>query len=299
MINECEHVFDDGSARQELSSRICDDGQVVRFTTIEAADDERLRPYTHLTDAQHRRGVEGSTQTFVVEGTTAIRAALASTYRVRSVLVTPAKLAALAPDLEQHPELTVFVSHLDVMKTVVGFNIHRGAAALAERRPLPAPETLLVGARTLVVLEGINDHENLGALARSARALGVDAFLLDPTCADPLYRRCVRVSLGHVLHVPFTRTAAGPAALRMLERAGFTTIALTPAPSAPDVDALAAALGQVPVALVIGSEARGLTAATLAAAGHRARVPMRPGVDSLNVGHAAAIAFHVFGRDRS
>jgi tRNA G18 (ribose-2'-O)-methylase SpoU len=101
-----------------------------------------------------------------------------------------------------------------------------------------------------------------------------------------------------VLHVPFARTAAAPAVLDTLAHAGFTTIALTPSPRAADVDGLATQLGQVPVALVIGSEASGLRAATLAAAHHRARVPMRPGVDSLNVGHAAAIAFHLFGRGR-
>jgi tRNA G18 (ribose-2'-O)-methylase SpoU len=268
----------------------------VRFTTIDDAGDPRLRLYTHLTDAEHRRGLESATQTFVVEGTTAIRAALDSPYRVRSVLVTQRKLTALVAEFGPRPPVEVFVAAQDVMNTVVGFDIHRGAVAIAERQPLPDVETLVAGARTVAVLEGLNDHENLGALARSARALGVDALLLDPTCADPLYRRCVRVSLGHVLHLPFTRTAVVTETLAMLHRAGFVTIALTPAADAHDLDTVAAALRPTSVALVIGGEAGGLTPAALASADYRARVPMRPGVDSLNVGHAAAIAFHVFSR---
>jgi tRNA G18 (ribose-2'-O)-methylase SpoU len=263
---------------------------------VDDAGDERLDAYTRLTDADHRRGVERSTQTFVVEGTTAIRVALTSPYRLRSVLVTPVKFAALRLALEEAAPLDVFIAGQEVMNAVVGFAIHRGAVAVAERRPLPEADTILAGARTVAVLEGINDHENLGAIARSARALGIDGLLLDPTCADPLYRRCVRVSLGHILHLPYARTGSGPAALATLTGAGFTTVALTPDLTADKIDPVAAALAPTPVALVIGSEATGLSEATLAAADRRARVPMRADVDSLNVGHAAAIAFHVFGR---
>jgi tRNA G18 (ribose-2'-O)-methylase SpoU len=272
---------------------------VVRFTSVDDPGDERLRPYTRLTDAEHRRGVEAATRTFVIEGASAITAALTSSYRVRSVLVTPRKLAALAADLAmcgRMADIDVFVAPQAVMNAIVGFDIHRGAVAIGERRPLPEPHALVATARLVALLEGINDHENLGAIARSARALGVDGLLLDPTCADPLYRRCVRVSLGHVLHVPYARTGPGPVALASLTEEGFTTVALTPAPTAEEIDLVAKALAATRVAVVIGSEATGLSAATLAAADHRARVPMRAGVDSLNVGHAAAIAFHVFAR---
>jgi tRNA G18 (ribose-2'-O)-methylase SpoU len=268
----------------------------VRFTTVTDPDDERLWPYTRLSDAEHRRGLEASGQTFVIEGVTAIRTAVRSPYRVRSVLVTEAKLRALADDLEPADHIDVFVADHRTMNAVVGFDIHRGAVAIGERRPLPGPEALLSEARTVAILEAINDHENLGAIARSAVALGVDAALLDATCADPLYRRCVRVSLGRVLQLPYGRARSGPAAINHARAAGLTTVALTPSPGANAIDQLATALGPRPVALVIGSEATGLSPATLAAADHLARVPMRAGIDSLNVGHAAAIAFHVFGR---
>jgi tRNA G18 (ribose-2'-O)-methylase SpoU len=143
-------------------------------------------------------------------------------------------------------------------------------------------------------LEGVNDHENLGALFRNAAALGVDAVLLGPRCADPLYRRSVRVSMGHVLRVPFVELAGPwPAALNRLRDAGLRIAALTPAPDAVPLSRSAA--GTDRVALLLGAEGPGLSADALAAADLRIRIPMAPGVDSLNVATAAAVAFHVLG----
>ena len=263
---------------------------MARFSTIADAGDVRLQPYTGLTDADHRRRLEGATGTFVVEGVTAIRRAATSPYQLRSILVTPAKAEALAPTIEAL-DVDVLVADADTMAAVAGFDIHRGAVAVAARRP-PAPLAALLAQRgTLAVLEGVNDHENLGALARSAAALGVDGLVLDPTCADPLYRRCVRVSMGEILHLPFTRAGSWPAALDTIGAEGFAVVALTPQGD-DDIATVAARCSDQPVALLLGAEGPGLSDAALAAADDRARIPMRPGVDSLNVGHAAAIALY-------
>ena len=266
---------------------------VASFTPVSDPGDPRLVPYTAMADAQHRRRLEAATGTFVVEGVTAIRRAASSPYPLRSLLLTRPKADALAATLEPL-DVEVYLAEPDVMRATAGFDIHRGAVAIAARRPLAPLTVLAAGTRTLVVLEGVNDHENLGAIARSASALAVDGLVLDPTCADPLYRRCVRVSVGEVLHLPFTRAEPWPGALDTLRRAGFTVVALTPAADAEPVEAVAARCRLGPVALLLGAEGPGLSGAALAAADHRARIPLRPGADSLNVGHAAAIALYTF-----
>jgi tRNA G18 (ribose-2'-O)-methylase SpoU len=284
------------AAAVDRRQEACEDALVARFTTIADAGDPRLAPYSGLTDAEHRRRLEGRTGTFVVEGVTAIRRAATSPYPIRSVLVTPAKAAALAATLDPL-DVEVFVATAETMTAAAGFDIHRGAVAVAARRPLPTVAAVAAGTRTVVVLEGINDHENLGAIARSAAALGGDALVLDPTCADPLYRRCVRVSMGEILHLPFARAERWPGAIDDLRAAGFSVVALTPAPDADDIDAVAARCAHegAPLALLLGAEGPGLSQAAVAAADHRARIPLRPGPDSLNVGHAAAIALYAFG----
>src|SRR5262249_40548453 len=151
-------------------------------------------------DADHRRRVEDATGTFVVEGVTAIRQTLTSPYSLRSLLLTAPKAQTLAPDLAG-VDVDTYVVAQDVMNTVTGFDLHQNAVAVAGRPPLPDPDDVLARARRVAMLEGLNDHENLDAVARSAAALGIDALLLDPTCADPLYRRCVRVSMGEILHL--------------------------------------------------------------------------------------------------
>jgi tRNA G18 (ribose-2'-O)-methylase SpoU len=255
--------------------------------------DPRLDPYRHLRDADARRSENGH-GLFVAEGVTVIERLLQSSYAVRSVLLLPAKAAALSTALSTSGA-EVLVAGRGVLAEVAGFDVHRGALAVAVRPP-PAPlEAVVAGARTVALLEGLTDHENLGAIVRSASALGVDALVLDPTCADPLYRRCVRVSMGEILFMPWTRVADWPGALALLQHARFELIALTPAPDAPPLDEVVRGLGRR-VALLLGSEGPGLSAATLAVADHMARIPLRAGVDSLNVGHAAAIAFHAVRR---
>lgn len=242
-----------------------------------AADDDRLAPYRQLREADLHR-VDGLV---ACEGELVLRTAVARGLVIRSVLATFGWVARLA-DLD----LPLLVVDQATMDGTVGYPIHRGLVAMAER---PEPRTVadvVTGARTVAGLEGVNDHENLGALFRNAAALGVDAVVLDGRSADPLYRRSARVSLGHVLTVPHARS---PRWLDELEAAGLELVALTPDPAADPVDELAR-LG--PVALLVGAEGPGLSAATLARAHRRVRVPMVPGVDSLNLATAAAIAFH-------
>ncbi len=252
----------------------------VRRVVIEIDDplDPRLVDYRGLRE----RGKE-SDEYFIVEGLTAIERLLTSRYPVRSVLLTPATHTRLG---ERSPEVTIYVISTEAMSAVAGVNLHRGAVASATRLPSPALADVLPGARRLLMLEGINDHENLGAIARTARGLGADALLLDPTCADPFYRRSVRVSMGELLHLPIVRCDDWPATFDRIAEAGFDVWALTPSTSAIDIFTMATP----PLwALVVGAEGPGLRAETLARC-TSVRIPMRNGVDSLNVGHAVAAA---------
>ncbi len=251
--------------------------------------DPRLVAFTRLTDAELRRRVEAEHGLFVVEGILAIERLLTSTYRPHSFLLTERALARLG-DGPRATGAPVYIASPELLRAVVGFELHRGAVAAA-RRPAPVdPAEVIEGARRLLVVEGVNDAENLGSLFRNAAAFGVDAVLLDPTCADPLYRRAVRVSMGHVLAVPFARLAPWPAGLEGLRRAGVAVVALTPHPEAEPIYGIDSIDG--PVALVVGAEGPGLHDSTLGAADLRVRIPMAAGVDSLNVATAAAVALH-------
>ena len=261
---------------------------------IDDPDDPRLADYRELTDPAARRRREG-TELFVAEGVTAVARLLVSGHRVRSVLVTPPARARLGRALDDL-DAPVYVAPKAVLAATVGFDLHRGAIAAADRRPLPALDEVVAGATSLAVLEGLNDPENLGAVARSARAFGIGGLVLDPRCIDPYYRRTIRVSMGEVLFLPVARAAAWPDDLAVLHGAGFETWALTPDPGADELWSLA-----VParVAVLLGAEGPGLSAAAMAAATRRVRIPIAAGVDSLNVGHAAAVAFAHLAQARS
>ena len=255
-----------------------------------------LDDYQALNDPERRRAVERRGGFFVVEGTLALEALLGSEFPVRSVLAA-ARKAELVRSLVGGRAPVVVRSDAEV-EAVTGFPFHRGVLAAADRRPLPALSAVLRGAELIVVAEGLSDHENVGALFRNAAAFGADAILLDPATADPLYRRSVRVSLGHVLRVPWTRLAAWPDGLGELRRRGFELLALTPAPPAEPIDAVARdiAAGRPKVALLVGAEGPGLSDAALVASGRRVRIPIAPSVDSLNVATAAAVALHRLSR---
>jgi len=254
---------------------------------IEDPADPRLADYVGLSDSDLRRRVEHGRGIFIAEGELVIRQLFASPYSVRSVLVTPARYERLRDVVGGAP---VFVAPLPVLEAVAGFALHRGAVASASRLPPVDPSALLAGARTVAVLEGLNDHENIGAVFSNAAALDVDAVLLSPTCADPLYRRSVRVSMGWVLRVPFATVAPWPEGLATVAAAGFELVALTPGAAAEPVTSLDGRRGRI--AVLLGAEASGLSAGALRAVHRCIRIPMRAEVDSLNVATAAAIAFH-------
>ncbi|WP_426575051.1 TrmH family RNA methyltransferase [Aquihabitans sp. McL0605] len=252
--------------------------------------DPLLADFTALNDPARRRRVERDGGYFVVEGVLAIERLLAlPQWQVRSLALLPKVADRLADQLDAL-DAPVAVADEAVLREVVGFDIHRGALASVERRPFPSLSELVnTGSpQLLVVAEGVNDHENLGALYRNAAAFGVAAVLLDDGCADPFYRRSVRVSLGNVLAVPTGRSRR----LADLHEQGVTTVALTPRGDRRLADLGADVLGPGPLAVVVGAEGPGLSDETIAAAHHRVAIPMATGVDSLNVATAAAVALH-------
>jgi tRNA G18 (ribose-2'-O)-methylase SpoU len=250
--------------------------------------DPRLDLYRNLRDVELRRSLEADHGVFVVEGLRTVRVLLDSHWPVLSLLLTPSRLASAGDVLKQAEDRDVhaYVAGSEVFDEIAGFRVHRGVLALAERLPPRHPDELLEGCNAVVVVEGVNDHENLGAIFRNSAALGAGAVFLDPTCCDPLYRRSVRVSVGHVLRIPFTRIVPWPAGLSELAGHGFSIVALDPrsprtvgSPSPPEK-----------IAVMVGSEGYGLSRAARLSASCTVRIPMAPGVDSLNVASALAIA---------
>ena len=263
---------------------------------IQDPADPRLADYRDLRDVQLRSSVEAEHGLFLAEGEKVVRRAVEAGFEVRSLLLAPRWLAGL-DDVLATVAAPCYVVSEALAEQVTGFHVHRGALASLQRRPLPAVEAVLAGARTVVVLEEIVDHTNVGAVFRSAAALGVDAVLLTPRCADPLYRRSVKVAMGAVFSIPWTRLDSWYDALPALSAAGFTTVALTLAEDAVDIEVAVAGLDRV--ALVLGSEGHGLSPRWERAADRRAVVPMspdRPGIDSLNVAAASAVACYVTAR---
>lgn len=259
---------------------------------IDDPDDERVADYRALTDVELRTRWEPPHGLFIAEGELVLRRALRAGYRPRSVLVDAKRVDQFA-DLES--ELTfadapMYTGSQRVLEAVTGFHVHRGVLASFHRKPLRDAAEVLSTARRVVILENLNNHTNLGAIFRGAAGLGMDAVLLSPSCADPLYRRSVRVSMGEVFAIPYARLEPWPAALRQVRDAGFTLLALTPAGDALPIQRLDAAARQRP-ALLFGAEGSGLSGSAVRASDHRVAIPMRRGVDSLNVAAAAAVAF--------
>ncbi|WP_018334172.1 TrmH family RNA methyltransferase [Actinomycetospora chiangmaiensis] len=248
-----------------------------------------LDDFRDLSRADRRPDRPGGRGLVLAEGTVVVRRLLASPYPPRALLGVPRRIEELAPELDPL-DVTAFVADADTMAHVVGFHLNRGVLASADRAPAPDLDALLAAATRVAVLEGVNDHENLGSLFRNAAALGVDAVLLAPGCADPLYRRSVRVSMGHVLRVPFV-AGTWPELTAALRAHGFVLGALTPAGDVPP----GGLADRERVALLLGAEGPGLSDEALALADHRVRIPMVPGVDSLNVATAGAVAFHAVG----
>jgi len=273
----------------------CQTGRMPPVLTITDPADPRLADFTGLTDVRLRRSLEAEHGLFIAEGEKVIRRAMAAGYPVRSLLVPQDRQAALADLIAACPG-PVHVIPPDAAVALTGYQVHRGALASMLRRPLPPPAQVLAAARRVVVCEDIVDHGNLGGIFRCAAALGMDAVILAPRCADPLYRRAVKVSMGAVFAVPYARLADWRGGLSLLRQAGFRLLALTPDQSATPIGA--AEPGDR-AALLLGTEGDGLSSRWLAESDEAVCIPMAPGamaagVDSLNVVAAAAIACCLF-----
>jgi tRNA G18 (ribose-2'-O)-methylase SpoU len=259
--------------------------------------DPRLADYLRLRDVNLRKSLEAEHGLFVAEGEKVIRRAIAAGHPVRSLLMARRWAEPLA-DVLDAVDAPVYVVDDATMEAATGFQVHRGALASLERLPLPPLDTVLTGARRIVICEDIVDHTNIGAIFRCAAALGVDAAVLAPRCADPLYRRSIKVSMGAVFALPYARMTDWHHDLSRIRDAGFQLLALTPSPDAEPIDEVKTADRR---ALLLGSEGDGLSSRWLHEADHRVRIPMAEtalsrGVDSLNVVAAAAIACYSLTR---
>jgi tRNA G18 (ribose-2'-O)-methylase SpoU len=260
-------------------------------TAIVDPADPRLTDYVGLTDVALRRRSEPERGLYIAESEKVIRRALAAGHRPRSYLMARRWLTDLA-DLVERAEadgIAVYVGEHDVIERLTGFHLHRGALAAMQRPVLPTVPEVLEGARRVLVLEDVVDHTNVGAVFRSAAALGVDAVLVTPRCADPLYRRSIRVSMGTVFQVPWTRVERWPGAVAQLHELGFVVAALALEEDSVGLDDLAADPPER-LALVLGTEGDGLSRRTITAVDVTVRIPMAGGVDSLNVAAAGAVA---------
>ena len=257
-------------------------------------DDPRLDDFRDLNSVDRRPDLPTGKGLVIAEGALVVQRMLASRFVPHALLGTDRRLVELNDDPAGLSGVAApyYRASADVMARVVGFHLNRGVLAAARRVPEPTVAQVVDGARTVAVLEGVNDHENLGSIFRNAAGLGVDAVVFGSGCADPLYRRAVRVSMGHALLVPYARATQWPADLVMLKEAGFRLLAMTPHREACALPEAMATVRDEPVAVLVGAEGPGLTAATLRLSDVRVRIPMSRGTDSLNVATAAALAFY-------
>ncbi|HEX8804050.1 MAG TPA: RNA methyltransferase [Acidimicrobiales bacterium] len=274
---------------------------------VESPDDARIGEFVGLRERALRRGRRpadgrpldaptGRDGVFVAEGDVVVVRAVRAGYRLRALLVDATRTGPVPEGLP--PGTPVYAAAPPVLERITGLGVHRGLLGSFDRRPPPPAAEVLAGARRVAVLERVSNPANLGVVLRSAHGLGIDAVLLDPGCTDPLYRRVSRVAMGEAYALPWATVPDLPGGLDVVRAAGFRLVALTPASGAIDLDRLDPAPDDR-VALLLGAEGPGLSAATLAAADVRAGIPMRAGVDSLNVGVAAGIAFWILGRRRA
>ena len=254
------------------------------------APEQALRYYTQLTDVKLRSAMEPQWGIYIAESSKVIRRALSAGHQPVSFLMSEKWADDLADVLRAHPDTPAYVGSEELLEQVTGFHLHRGALA-AMARPAPQPlEQLLRGASRVAILEDIVDHTNVGAIFRSAAALNVDAVLVTPRCADPLYRRSIRVSMGTVFQVPWARLESWPDNLQTLHKLGFKSAALALEEDSLTLEELSARRDEK-LALILGTEGHGLSFRTLAACDDTVMIPMSHGVDSLNVAAASAVAF--------
>lgn len=296
---------------------------LVHLGSVDSIDDPRLSDYRNLTDVQLRLVKEPAEGLYIAESSNVLQRAIDAGHAPRSFLLAPRWVPNLTDILERFPSVPAFVAPEAILEAITGFDVHRGVLAAMHRpaaRPLdeilaavrrvPIAEdmddyTEVSGRRIrdgswrvsgsgrsrIAVFEDLSDHTNIGAAFRSAAALGVDAVLVTPRCADPLYRRSIRVSMGTVFQVPWTRVDEWPAGLDTLKQAGYLVAGMTLGEGAITLDGLVAE-DHEKLALVFGNEGHGLTAATDRRVDRRVMIPMMGGVDSLNVAASSAVAFY-------
>jgi tRNA G18 (ribose-2'-O)-methylase SpoU len=294
----------------------------VTFHYLESAADPRVADYTQLTDVHLRKLREPAEGMYIAESSRVLRRALAAGHQPRSFFLAEKWVADLADIFEQFPDVPAYIGSAALLEEITGFHLHRGAMAAMHRpAPVPLPE-LLAGARRvavpedivdhtnvggskvqrpdraqmqgrarIAVLENLTDHTNVGAIFRSAAAIGVDAVLVSPQCADPLYRRSIRVSMGTVFQVPWTRIESWPGDLELLKEAGYFVAGMSLGEGAITLDELVAQ-DHPHLALVFGTEGEGLRPETDQVLDARVTIPMMNGVDSLNVAASSAVAFY-------
>jgi tRNA G18 (ribose-2'-O)-methylase SpoU len=264
---------------------------------IHSAGDPRVALYRGLRDGELVR----SRGLFVAEGRLVVRRVVEDgRYRVQSLLVNDAARRDLESTIAARGvDVPVFVCDAEALAGIAGYDVHRGCLALVHRRPDTPPGELIAAARTLVVLEGVSNADNVGGVFRNAAAFGAGGVLLSSSCCDPLYRKAIRTSMGATLRVPFARAGADewPSVLTRVRAAGFTLVALTPREPSETLEAFAARPRALRVALIVGTEGAGLTPAVEEAADYRVRIPIAADIDSLNVAVAAGIALHALSAD--
>lgn len=262
-------------------------------TEILSPDDPRLDDVRNLNHSDKRPDLPGGKGLIIAEGPLVVSRLVDSQYSVRCIVGFAEKLDAYDQEYGLPANTPIYEVSRETLAAVAGFDMHRGLVAAAQRAPLKTPEAVYENARTLCILEGVGDHENIGALFRNAAGLGIDGILLGNGCADPLYRRSVRVSMGHVLRVPYAQLPGSfttwQRSLEPLREAGFRLVSMTPS---GDTTLREAVAGAEKVAILVGAEGPGLTEHAMRATDVRAVIPMAEGTDSLNVATAAAVAFY-------
>lgn len=276
------------------------------FIEISEGDDSRLSDYTNLTDVALRSKAEPEKGLYMAESKNVITRALEAGHRPRSVLMAPKWLPVMKPlfakflNSPDGGEIPIFLADEALLRQITGFKLHRGALAAMHRPQLAHPNTILSASKRIAVLENIVDHTNVGAAFRSAAALGMDAVFVTPSCADPLYRRSVRVSMGTVFQIPWTRLEKWPDA-NLFHEFGFQMAALALSDNSLTLPEYVRYLQENPdqkVALLLGTEGDGLTKAATDAADVVVKIPMAYNVDSLNVAAASAVAFWAINQNR-
>lgn len=261
----------------------------MNIVPITDLNDAALAPYRHLTDVALRSRAEPEAGIYLAESAKVIRRAIAAGHEPVSIITEEKWLSTVTAELDQHPDAVVYVGEPALLEAITGFHVHRGAIGAMRRPALRPMGELIANAKRVVVLDDIADHTNVGAAFRAVAGLGADAVLVSQRCADPFYRRSVRVSMGTVLQVPWTRMPEWPEAKPVFQDAGFEIAAFALTPESVSLDDYAARAPER-LAIVLGSEGYGLGPDALATADEIVRIPMSHGVDSLNVASACAVA---------